>query len=135
MVSWLVGHFAAAGSEGAHRFAWEPAAIAGTALATAVLAAFTGALAYTTSGDVRATVELAGQGRQELERHDRPDVVAIPWGTSSDSSDLTQNVRVVNVDVAPALRILVRVAVSAVDGTERTGEAAVPVLTPAMRSS
>jgi len=40
---------------GSHGFDWTLAAVAGTAFGTIALAGFTGALAWTTSGDVQAT--------------------------------------------------------------------------------
>jgi hypothetical protein len=56
-LSYLVGRFA--GRVGVEGFAWELASMFGTALGTTLLAAVTGALAYTTRGDVRARWELA----------------------------------------------------------------------------
>jgi hypothetical protein len=64
-LSLIVGLIAAAGHE---TFNWEVASIFGTALGTTALAGFTGALAFTTSGDVRATWELARLARQSKRR-------------------------------------------------------------------
>jgi hypothetical protein len=100
----LIGFLATSPREA---FAWETAAVAGTALATAALAGFTGALAYTTSGDVRATWELAQQGREEQERRDRPTVLVMAGGTRSSESVVVREVRLVNAGVGPALRIQV----------------------------
>jgi hypothetical protein len=55
-VAFLAGYFAAREDTG--YFDWELASIFGTALGTTALALATGALAYTTSGDVRATWQL-----------------------------------------------------------------------------
>src|SRR5438477_12971165 len=57
------------------RFDWELAAVFGTALGTTLLALATGALAYSTSGDVRATWMLARLGREDQLARDKPAVV------------------------------------------------------------
>jgi hypothetical protein len=64
-LAFLVGHVAA--RTGTGYLDWELASIFGTALGTTLLAVATGALAYTTAGDVRATWELADLTRQDLE--------------------------------------------------------------------
>jgi hypothetical protein len=56
-------------------FAWETAAVAATAAATAVLAGFTAALAFTTSGDVTATWELAAEAKRDRQSRDKPVLV------------------------------------------------------------
>jgi hypothetical protein len=56
-------------------FDWSLAAVAGTAIGTVVLAGFTGALAWTTSGDVRATIRLADATVEDQRARDRPIVV------------------------------------------------------------
>jgi hypothetical protein len=53
-------------------FDWNAAGVAGTAVGTVLLAGFTGALAWTTSGDVRATWELARLTREDQLARERP---------------------------------------------------------------
>src|SRR6266849_2199392 len=71
VVSGLVGSIGAS-----HRFDWSLAAVAGTAFGTVTLAGFTGALAWTTSGDVQATWRLAEAQQKEQLARDRPIVIA-----------------------------------------------------------
>lgn len=56
-------------------FDWSLAAVAGTAVGTVLLAGFTGALAWTTSGDVRATIRLADATQEDQRARNRPIVV------------------------------------------------------------
>jgi hypothetical protein len=70
VVAFLVGHFAARKNTGS--FDWELASVFGTALGTTLLALATGALAFTTSGDVRATWELARLTGEDQERRELP---------------------------------------------------------------
>jgi hypothetical protein len=53
-------------------FDWNAAGVAGTAIGTVFLAGFTGALAWTTSGDVRATWKLAQLTREDQLARERP---------------------------------------------------------------
>jgi hypothetical protein len=104
-VATLVGYAA----KGWHGFAWGTAAVAGTAVATALLAAFTAALAYTTSGDVRATWELAELTRRDQAERERP-IVIEKWTHFQGSwMDGSVTVSLVNVGLGPALRLLVSV--------------------------
>src|SRR5262245_17059696 len=69
-VSVIIG-YAAKGSA----FDWATAAVAGTAVGTVLLAGFTGSLAWVTSGDVRATWELANLTREDQLARERPLVI------------------------------------------------------------
>ena len=71
-LSYLVG---LAATRGHGPFNWDVASIFGTALGTTALAAFTGALAFTTSGDVRATWRLAELTQEDQAARERPTVV------------------------------------------------------------
>jgi hypothetical protein len=64
-----------AARNGPHPFQWDAAAIAGTGVATAVLAAFTGALALATSRDVSATTDLLEIERKRFAKEDEPYVL------------------------------------------------------------
>lgn len=75
-VATLVGFVGARHGLGFRHFDWSLAAVAGTAVGTVLLAGFTGALAWTTSGDVRATIRLADTTQEEQRARDRP-IVAI----------------------------------------------------------
>jgi hypothetical protein len=113
-IAFAVGHFAAREHTG--YFDWELASIFGTALGTTALAIATGALAFTTSGDVRATWELARLTREDQERSERPLVLvqAAEWQPrlreqvpGEDLFDQTGALRVSlrNVGLGPALRV------------------------------
>jgi hypothetical protein len=56
-------------------FDWNAAGVAATAVGTVLLAGFTGALAWTTSGDVRATWELTRLTREDQLARERPLVI------------------------------------------------------------
>jgi hypothetical protein len=99
-------------------FDWQTAAVAGTAVGTVLLAGFTGALAWVTSGDVRATWELAKLTQADQEARERPVVLvqSAEWASrrvdpvpGEDVLDHTGAVRVYlrNVGLGPALRVLV----------------------------
>ncbi len=77
-VSVLIGYVGAPHGVSFHHFAWSLAAVAGTAIGTVLLAGFTGALAWTTSGDVRATIRLADATVEDQRARDRPIIVARP---------------------------------------------------------
>jgi hypothetical protein len=97
-----VGFLAATGHES---FSWNVASIFGTALGTTALAGFTGALAFTTSGDVRATWELAELTRQDQARRDRPVIVVGPGGASLSEGSPTFSLSLINIGLAPAVSI------------------------------
>jgi hypothetical protein len=110
-----VGFFAATGHES---FSWNVASIFGTALGTTALAGFTGALAFTTSGDVRATWELATLTRADQEARERPIVLLdhAEWqqrredlvpGQDVPSQSGVVDVRLRNVGLGPALRVVI----------------------------
>jgi hypothetical protein len=111
-----VGFVAATGHT---TFNWDVASIFGTALGTTALAGFTGALAFTTSGDVRATWELARLTQRDQEARERPVVVVHraevalkSWELSSEggkSGVLKAHVAIDlrNVGLGPALRVAV----------------------------
>jgi hypothetical protein len=84
-MAYLVGHYEARKNTG--HFDWELASVFGTALGTTLLALATGALAFTTSGDVRATWELARLTREQQERNEQPVVLvedAVPVSRRQD---------------------------------------------------
>lgn len=74
-VSAIIGFLAVGWDNRWDEFNWEVAAIAGTALGTTALAGFTGALAFTTSGDVQATWELARLSSEQVAAQERPVVI------------------------------------------------------------
>ena len=75
-VAALLGFVGVAHGISVHHFSWGLAAVTGTAVGTVLLAGFTGALAWTTSGDVRATIRLADATQEEQRARDRP-IVAV----------------------------------------------------------
>lgn len=125
VVAALVG-FAA---EGWHGFGWETAAAAGTAVATALLAAFTAALAFTTSGDVRATWELAELTRRDQAERQRPLVLEHSTRYQGDYRDGYVDVKLSNAGLGPALRILLEISYPVGD-REFRWDAMQPVLGP-----
>jgi hypothetical protein len=86
-------------------FNGEVAAIVGTALGTTALAGFTGALAFTTSGDVRATWELADLTRSQQAAQERPIVIASNAEFSGSADAGRVSFDLVNVGLGPALRV------------------------------
>ena len=101
IVGSVIGVLAAEGGT-AHAFDWSTAAVAATAVGTVLLAAFTGALAWTTSGDVTATWELADLTRKEQASREKPHLAVIdgPW---YDKAGSVVAVRLRNVGSGPAL--------------------------------
>ena len=69
LLSAAVGYWA---TEAGKPYNWDVAAVFGTALGTVLLAAATGALAWKTSEDVRATWQLADLTRKDHENAERP---------------------------------------------------------------
>jgi hypothetical protein len=67
--AWAVGRLAE--SEYGH-FNWEVAAVAGTGVATAMLAAFTAALAFSTAAEVKASQALAEIEQKRFKKEDEP---------------------------------------------------------------
>jgi hypothetical protein len=100
----LVGHF---GASGKAWFDWSVASIFGTALGTTALAAFTGALAYTTSGDVRATWELAALTKHDQDLRQLPLVIQHEASFSGSPPNGQLNVVLFNAGLGPALRVQV----------------------------
>jgi hypothetical protein len=99
----------------ARGFDWNAAGVAGTAVGTVLLAGFTGALAWTTSGDVRATWELARLTREDQLARERP--LIIVQGTRYDRARGADNpptqfgvlhVEVFNAGAGPAIDIRLR---------------------------
>lgn len=94
-----------------HGFDWNLGAVAATATGTTLLAGFTGALAWTTSGDVRATWELAELTRQEQASRDKPFVIASLMGvrfqglSDDDVGNAFLAVELFNAGLGPALEI------------------------------
>jgi hypothetical protein len=93
-LAFLVGHLAARAETG--YFDWELASIFGTALGTTALALATGALSYTTSGDVRAAWEGV---RQQW----RPVVLVSPIPTARFGGSIILTLK--NVGRGPALAV------------------------------
>ncbi len=100
---------------GGHTFEWSTAAVAATAAGTVLLAAFTAALAYTTSGDVSATWELARLTRADQISRQTPIVYPV-WIRLSDDGTIRSprddrvpgslfpvTVRIRNVGPGPAI--------------------------------
>jgi hypothetical protein len=89
-------------------FQWELASVFGTALGTTLLAAATGALAYSTWSDVRATWELARLTARDQAERERPVVLLLDTsyipepGAENERGRL--NVILRNVGLGPALR-------------------------------
>jgi hypothetical protein len=107
-LSFLVGYFASR-EEG---FDWELAAIFGTALGTTALAGVTGTLAFATSGDVRATWELADLTRRDQQGRERPLVIQqdarfeqLDEPRDEGRSVGLLRIKLRNVGLGPALRI------------------------------
>ncbi len=102
----LVGFLAEGWGDRWGDFNWEVAAIAGTALGTTALAGFTGALAFTTSGDVRATWELADLTRKQQAAQERPIVIAKYVRSQNGPAGAARvEVGLANVGLGPALRL------------------------------
>jgi hypothetical protein len=86
-------------------FQWELASIFGTALGTTLLAAATGALAYSTWSDVRATWRLAELTKHDQDERQRPIVLLL--GANYEGSEAGGNLKISlrNVGLGPALRV------------------------------
>jgi hypothetical protein len=95
LVGWVGGH---------DGFDWTLASVFGTALGTTLLAAATGALAYSTWSDVRATWELAGLTRLDQDARIRPTVLFLGAGFAGGSNPQA-TLRLRNVGLGPALRV------------------------------
>jgi hypothetical protein len=83
-------------------FAWDPASISGTGVATATLAYFTARLAASTSVDVAATRELAKIESARFAKEDEPHVVN---GSARFDQDGRVVVEIVNVGRGPAVNV------------------------------
>jgi len=93
-------------------FMWELAAISGTAFATTLLAGATGALAYSTRSDVRATWQLAELTQRDQAERQRPVVIqkrAVYAGSGSMGGRVEGPLEVTlrNVGLGPALGVAV----------------------------
>lgn len=89
-----------------HGFQWELASIFGTALGTTLLAAATGALAFSTWSDVRATWRLADLTRRDQDERQRPVVLqqdVVFQDAEAQAGWLIVTLR--NVGLGPALRV------------------------------
>jgi hypothetical protein len=96
-------------------FQWELASIFGTALGTTLLAAATGALAYSTWSDVRATWRLAELTKRDQDERERPIVIQqrAVWrggGEMGGRQEGPLEVSLRNVGLGPALRVEVTAA-------------------------
>jgi hypothetical protein len=123
IVALVVGYLA----EEHARFAWEPAAISGTGVATACLAFYTARLALSTSQDVSATRQLAEIERARFTREDSPLVVSGDGRVEVESSGGIRGfwhvtADVVNVGRGPARHIRWEAYYRALDGTESRPE-------------
>jgi hypothetical protein len=129
-VAAAAGFFGAAHGLAWTHFDWNLAAVAGTAIGTVLLAGFTGALAWTTSGDVRATWELARLTREDQVSRERPLVLvsissyiagraeAGAWGDSERGKVI---VTVVNAGSGPALDLRIAGRTSRGEAIPTTG--------------
>lgn len=137
-VSVPVGYAAAPAHE---TFNWEVASIFGTALGTTTLAGFTGALAFTTSGDVRATWELAQLTRADQEARERPVVLLhhAEWqqrredpvpGQDEPSQSGVVVVQLRNVGLGPALRVVIESRYSEDEHQAKITPGLIPVIMP-----
>jgi hypothetical protein len=129
-----------AAATGKASFSWHVASIFGTAVGTTALAGFTGALAFTTSGDVRATWELATLTRADQETRERPTVILHHAGWSQQREDPVSgqdrpsqtgvlDIRLFNVGLGPALRVEVTAHYTGDDRPEIT-PVTIPVILP-----
>jgi len=105
-IAFLVGHYAARPETGS--FDWELASIFGTAIGTTLLAIATGALAYTTTGDVRATWQLADLTIRAQQASIKPRFVdalgsGVMWSIAKPPGDIRVIVSVRNIGVGLAL--------------------------------
>lgn len=116
VVCFLVGHFASRDSQ---FFDWELAALIGTAIGTTALAVGTGALAYTTSGDVRATWALAELSRADQEVRQQPLMLIVGWEWSDEEppEDVSGVLRILlrNVGLGPAAHLVIEARYTAGD--------------------
>jgi hypothetical protein len=99
----LVGLYARRPEAG--EFDWELASIFGTAVGTLLLAVATGALAASTSRDVSATGRLAELAVADQVDRIRPAVI----GAVDEMQGRTLRIKLRNVGLGPAVRVLVRV--------------------------
>jgi hypothetical protein len=94
-------------------FQWELAAVFGTAFGTTLLAAATGALAYSTWSEVGATWELAKLTKRDQDERQRPIVlqetaVYEGGGEQGGRQEGWLNIELRNVGLGPALRVEVK---------------------------
>jgi hypothetical protein len=95
-------------------FSWEVFALVLTGLGTTGLALATGALAFSTRTEVRATQQLATLTQQDQANRERPVVLIESAGYVYNAAHGTAepygqiNVRLVNVGLGPALRVQVQ---------------------------
>jgi hypothetical protein len=90
-----------------HGFQWDLASLFGTALGTTLLAAGTGALAYSTWSELRATWQLADLTKRDQDERERP--VVLQQDATFDGNEETMegwlHVALRNVGLGPALRV------------------------------
>lgn len=111
----LLGFLGSTGGTSFDHFAWNLAALGGTGIGTVLLAGFTGALAWTTSGDVRATVRLADATQEDQRARNRPivavhviEVSPVLLKTTSRETVAALKVWIKNVGLGPALDLRLR---------------------------
>jgi hypothetical protein len=113
-------------------FEWDLASIFGTALGTTLLAAGTGALAYSTWSDVRATWELAELTKRDQDERERPTVLLQSALYNGNVIAGYLRLRLRNVGLGPALRVAVTIRLSgdqhqpSIDASPKT----LPVIAP-----
>ena len=116
---------------------WELASVFGTALGTTLFAAATGALAYSTWSDVRATSQLADLTKGDQDERQRP-VVLQQDAVFDDTGPLEGWLIVTfnNVGLGPALRVEVEADYSDEDGSKPWIESTtIPAISPANTAS
>ena len=114
-------------------FQWELASIFGTALGTTLLAVSTGALAWSTRSEVRATQRLAELTKHDQDVRQRPFVIQhdAVYSGSPDNGQL--EVTLWNAGLGPALRVQVVATYEDADNPEIDAEIGTrtwPVLAP-----
>ncbi len=107
------------------QFDWTTASVAAAAVAAVLLAAFTAALAWTTSGNVSAIWGLADLGRQDQAARERPVVVVtridsdqLPSSGGGETSQVAVRAALRNVGAGPALQVRITVTYTGEGSTE-----------------
>jgi hypothetical protein len=105
---------------------WELAAIFGTALGTTLLALSTGALAWSTRSEVRATQRLAELTQEQQAANDRPVLILQQRASFAGTPENgVVQLRLQNVGLGPALRVRLRATYDDADWNPGTLETTV----------